>query len=129
MFKVVLKKIDYNFNGSIDYAIELWDCSTKHSDYTYYFRRYVETECDTNLQSFATLDDSFIQWVAHIASHRMFEFSALRILNFGMDIRANFQHHLSDMLDGTTITWYYPNEIVIHDLIGNCDTTIFTDKE
>lgn len=128
MFKVILKKIDYNLDGKKDYAIELWDCSTKHPDYTYYFNRYVKTEYDSNLQPYATLDDSFIQWVAYIASHRMFEFSAMRILNFGMQVREYFVDHLSDSLDGVTITWYYPHEIVVHDLIGNCDITISTEK-
>ena len=123
MFKVILKKTT-DFNDKRDYKIELWNCSTKHPDYTYSFNRYVETEYDTHLQSYATLDDSFIQWVAYIASHRMFEFSAIRILNFGMEVRENFIDHLSDILDGVVITWYYPHEIVIHDIIGNCDTYI-----
>jgi hypothetical protein len=103
MTKMILKKLNN------DYVIELWGMSTKHADFIYSFKKYVETEYDERLQDFATIDDNFIQWVAHIASHQLFQYHAIKVLNAGFAIYTEFPDDdipkISDILKTHVIEW------------------------
>lgn len=69
-----------------NYALEIWGTSTKHADYIYYFDRYIETEFDKGLQHLATIDNSFLQWICYIASHRLFDRECYKMIKAGAEL-------------------------------------------
>ena len=103
MRKMILKK------QNNDYVIELWGTSTKHPDFVSKYNTYIENEWDEQLRDFATIDDSFIQWIAHIASHQLFSYYATKVLNAGFQIYNEFPDDgipkISDILKTHIISW------------------------
>ena len=103
MTKMILKR----FGNS--YRIELWGMSTKHPDFSYQFRDYIESEYDSRYWDFTTIDDSFIQWIAWIASHQLFQYHAIKVLNAGFQIYNEFPEDgipkISDILKTHIISW------------------------
>ncbi len=103
MRKMILKR-----SGN-DYQIEIWGTSTKHPDFISKYRGYIEKEWDDPYKDFATIDDTFIQWVAWIASHQIFQQHSIQILNAGMEIYLGFPKdeipRISDILKTHVIEW------------------------
>ncbi len=104
MTKMILKRY---FNES--YQLEIWGMSTKHPDFTYIHKKYVETEYDKCYWDFASIDDNFIQWVSWIASHQLFQQQAIKILKAGFQIYSEFPEDgnpsMSDILETHIIEW------------------------
>ena len=92
-----------------DYQIEIWGTSTKHPDVIAKHKEYIEKEWEEPYKDFATIDDTFIQWVAWIASQQIFQQHSIQILNAGMEIFLSFPKNeiprISDILNTHVIEW------------------------
>ena len=90
--KMALRKCYEN-----DYVLEIWNCSTKKPDLTYLFSDFIENTYDEYKQM-ATINDFFIQWCAYIASNMIFEFTAIKILNYGFIIKYEYNGETIDSI-------------------------------
>lgn len=91
------------------YLIELWGISTKHPDFIYKHKGFLIKEYEEGYWDFLTIDDTFIQWVAWIASQQLYEYQAIKVLNVGFQIYTAFPEDdipkISDILKTHIITW------------------------
>lgn len=59
---------------------EIWGGSTKHPDELFRFSDWIETEICEEYRHFYNFDNSWIQWIAYIASVQTFPFTTRDML-------------------------------------------------